>query len=93
MKHLLWQFFKIVIDSLSFVGDTMTVKNCHEFYLWQKITVKFLSSIQKKLRETSEKIERNLMYIDTWINQKPTKSTTIDFGAANNFILEVEASD
>ncbi|KAA0049808.1 uncharacterized protein E5676_scaffold142G00230 [Cucumis melo var. makuwa] len=31
------------------------------------------------------------MYVDTWINQKPTKSTMVDSGATHNFITEVEA--
>lgn len=32
-----------------------------------------------------------LMYVDIWVNQKPTKSTMVDFSVAHNFIMEVEA--
>ncbi|KAA0060640.1 uncharacterized protein E6C27_scaffold22G005260 [Cucumis melo var. makuwa] len=53
--------------------------------------LKFLSSLQKKVRETNTPVERGLMYVDTWINQKPTKSTMVDSGATHNFITEVEA--
>ncbi|KAA0065541.1 Asp_protease_2 domain-containing protein [Cucumis melo var. makuwa] len=35
--------------------------------------------------------ERGLMYVDTWINQKLTKSTMVDSNATHNFIIEVEA--
>ncbi|KAA0051361.1 uncharacterized protein E6C27_scaffold55G00850 [Cucumis melo var. makuwa] len=54
-------------------------------------TLKFLSSLQKKVGETNTPVERGLMYVDTWINQKPTKSTMVDSGATHNFITEVEA--
>ncbi|KAL4018158.1 hypothetical protein IC575_021748 [Cucumis melo] len=53
--------------------------------------LKFLSSLQKKVGEMNTPVERGLMYVDTWINQKPTKSTMVDFGATHNFITEVEA--
>ncbi|KAA0053506.1 uncharacterized protein E6C27_scaffold190G00630 [Cucumis melo var. makuwa] len=53
--------------------------------------LKFLSSLQKKVGETNTLVERGLMYVDTWINQKPTKSTMVDSGATHNFITEVEA--
>ncbi|TYK01597.1 reverse transcriptase [Cucumis melo var. makuwa] len=53
--------------------------------------LKFLSSLQKKVGETNTPVERGLMYVDTWINQKPTKSTMVDSGATHNFITEVEA--
>ncbi|KAA0053381.1 uncharacterized protein E6C27_scaffold428G00410 [Cucumis melo var. makuwa] len=36
-------------------------------------------------------MERGLLYVDTWINQKQTKSTMIDSGATHNFITEAEA--
>ncbi|KAA0041498.1 uncharacterized protein E5676_scaffold205G001550 [Cucumis melo var. makuwa] len=36
-------------------------------------------------------VERGLMYVDTWINQKPTESTMVDSGATHNFITEAEA--
>ncbi|KAA0062302.1 uncharacterized protein E5676_scaffold313G003310 [Cucumis melo var. makuwa] len=53
--------------------------------------LKFLSSLQKKVGETSTPVERGLMYVDTWINQKLTKSTMVDFNATHNFITETEA--
>ncbi|KAA0066681.1 uncharacterized protein E5676_scaffold384G00030 [Cucumis melo var. makuwa] len=53
--------------------------------------LKFLSSLQKKVGETNTPVERGLMYVDTWINQKPTKSTMVDSGATHNFITEAEA--
>ncbi|KAA0064070.1 uncharacterized protein E5676_scaffold111G001630 [Cucumis melo var. makuwa] len=54
--------------------------------------LKFLSSLQKKVGETNTPVERGLMYVDTWINQKPTKSTMVDSGATHNFITEAEAN-
>ncbi|KAA0061385.1 reverse transcriptase [Cucumis melo var. makuwa] len=53
--------------------------------------LKFLSSLQKKVGETNTSVERDLMYIDTWINQKPTKSTMVDSGATHNFRTKAEA--
>ncbi|KAA0063458.1 uncharacterized protein E5676_scaffold110G00320 [Cucumis melo var. makuwa] len=53
--------------------------------------LKFLSSLQKKVGETNTPVERGLMYVDTWINEKPTKSTMVDSGATHNFITEAEA--
>ena len=50
-----------------------------------------MSSLQKKVRETSTQVERGLMYVDTWINQNPTKNTMVDSSATHNFITEVEA--
>ncbi|TYK18748.1 Importin subunit alpha-2 [Cucumis melo var. makuwa] len=50
--------------------------------------LKFLSSLQKKWNTP---VERGLMYVDTWINQKPTKSTMVDSSATYNFITEAEA--
>ncbi|KAA0063135.1 reverse transcriptase [Cucumis melo var. makuwa] len=44
----------------------------------------------KRVGETSTPLERGLMYVDTWINQKPTKSIMVDFGATHNFITEAE---
>ena len=52
--------------------------------------LKFLSSLQKKVWETSAPVERGLMYVDTWINQKLTKSTIVDSGETHNFITEAE---
>ncbi|KAA0054055.1 senescence-specific cysteine protease sag39 [Cucumis melo var. makuwa] len=53
--------------------------------------LKFLSSLQKKVGETNTPVEMGLMYVDTWINQKPTKSTMVDSSATHNFITEVES--
>ncbi|KAA0045082.1 uncharacterized protein E5676_scaffold78209G00350 [Cucumis melo var. makuwa] len=53
--------------------------------------LKFLSSLQKKVGETNTPVERGLMYVNTWINQKSTKSTMVDSGATHNFITEAEA--
>ncbi|KAA0055009.1 uncharacterized protein E6C27_scaffold43052G001620 [Cucumis melo var. makuwa] len=53
--------------------------------------IKYLSSLQKKLGERNVLVERGLLYVDTWINQKQTKSTMIDSGAIHNFIIEAEA--
>ncbi|KAA0045374.1 Endo-1,4-beta-xylanase A [Cucumis melo var. makuwa] len=52
--------------------------------------LKFLSSLKKK-EKTSIPVERGLICVDTWINQKSTKSTMIDSGATHNFITEAEA--
>ncbi|KAA0041962.1 reverse transcriptase [Cucumis melo var. makuwa] len=57
----------------------------------QMEALKFLSSLQKKVGETNTPVERGLMYVDTWINQKPTKSTMVDSGATHNSITEAEA--
>ncbi|TYK28787.1 uncharacterized protein E5676_scaffold403G001520 [Cucumis melo var. makuwa] len=54
-------------------------------------TLKYLSSLQKKSEERNVPTERGLLYVDTWINQKQTKSTMIDSGATHNFITEIEA--
>ncbi|KAA0062567.1 reverse transcriptase [Cucumis melo var. makuwa] len=53
--------------------------------------LKYLSSLQKKSEERNVPTERGLLYVDTWINQKQTKSTMIDSGATHNFITEIEA--
>ncbi|TYK18537.1 uncharacterized protein E5676_scaffold119G00360 [Cucumis melo var. makuwa] len=53
--------------------------------------LKYLSPFQKKVGERSVFVERGLLYVDTWINQKQTKSTMIDSGATHNFITEEEA--
>ncbi|KAA0063712.1 uncharacterized protein E6C27_scaffold329G002350 [Cucumis melo var. makuwa] len=53
--------------------------------------LKFLSSLQKKVGETNTPVERGLMYVHTWISEKPTKSTMVDSGATHNFITEAEA--
>ncbi|KAA0057274.1 uncharacterized protein E6C27_scaffold280G001120 [Cucumis melo var. makuwa] len=52
--------------------------------------IKYLSSLQKKSGERNVK-NRGLLYVDTWINQKQTKSTMVDSGATHNFITEAEA--
>lgn len=53
--------------------------------------LKFLSSLQKKMWETSGQAKNGLMYVDCWVNQKPPKSTMVDSGATHNFIAEAEA--
>ena len=53
--------------------------------------LKFLSSLQKKMGETSGHAKNGLMYVDCWVNQKPPKSTMVDSGATHNFIAEAEA--
>ncbi|KAA0042046.1 Endo-1,4-beta-xylanase A [Cucumis melo var. makuwa] len=53
--------------------------------------IKYLSSFQKKSGERNVPVERGLLYVDTWINQKQTKSSMIDFDATHNFITEAEA--
>ncbi|TYK09503.1 uncharacterized protein E5676_scaffold499G001070 [Cucumis melo var. makuwa] len=53
--------------------------------------IKYLSSLQKKSGERNVPIKRSLLYVDTWINQKQTKSTMVDSGATHNFITEAEA--
>ncbi|KAA0050695.1 uncharacterized protein E5676_scaffold1737G00110 [Cucumis melo var. makuwa] len=53
--------------------------------------IKYLSSLQKKSGERNVLVEMGLLYVDTWINQKQTKSTMIDSGATHNFIIEAEA--
>ncbi|KAA0067303.1 uncharacterized protein E6C27_scaffold179G00050 [Cucumis melo var. makuwa] len=52
---------------------------------------KYLLSLQKKSGERNVPVERGLLYVDTWINQKQTKSTMIDSGATHNFVTEAEA--
>ncbi|TYK07348.1 uncharacterized protein E5676_scaffold202G00640 [Cucumis melo var. makuwa] len=53
--------------------------------------IKYLSSLQKKSRERNVPTKRGLLYVDTWINQKQTKSTMVDSSTTHNFIKEVEA--
>ena len=53
--------------------------------------IKYLWSLQKKSGERNVPTKGGLLYVNTWINQKQTKSTMIDFGATHNFITEVEA--
>ncbi|KAA0047381.1 uncharacterized protein E5676_scaffold363G00350 [Cucumis melo var. makuwa] len=53
--------------------------------------IKYMSSLQKKSGERHVPTKGGLMYIDTWINQKKTKSTMVDSGATHNFITEAEA--
>uniref|UniRef100_A0A9I9EHA8 Uncharacterized protein n=1 Tax=Cucumis melo TaxID=3656 RepID=A0A9I9EHA8_CUCME len=50
-----------------------------------------MSSLQKKLGERHVPTKGGLLYVDTWINQKQTKSTMVDSGATYNFITEAEA--
>ena len=56
----------------------------------QIVALKLLLSLQKKAEETSTLVERGLMYVGTWINKKPSKSTMVDYGATHNFITEAE---
>lgn len=53
--------------------------------------LKFLLSLQKKIRKTSGTMERGLMYVNTWINQTLTKNTMVDSDATHNFVTEAEA--
>ncbi|KAA0037517.1 uncharacterized protein E5676_scaffold808G001050 [Cucumis melo var. makuwa] len=53
--------------------------------------IKYMSSLQKKSGERHIPTKGGLMYVDTWINQKQTKSTMVDSGVTHNFITEVEA--
>ncbi|KAA0057412.1 uncharacterized protein E6C27_scaffold280G002880 [Cucumis melo var. makuwa] len=53
--------------------------------------IKYMSSLQKKSGESHVPSKGGLLYVDTWINQKQTKSTMIDSGATHNFITEAEA--
>ncbi|TYK02874.1 uncharacterized protein E5676_scaffold968G00030 [Cucumis melo var. makuwa] len=53
--------------------------------------IKYMSSLQEKSGERNVPVEKGLLYVDTWINQKQTKSTMIDSGATHNFITEAEA--
>ncbi|KAA0061806.1 uncharacterized protein E6C27_scaffold89G00260 [Cucumis melo var. makuwa] len=53
--------------------------------------IKYMSSLKKKAGERNVPVERGLLYVDTWINQKQTNSTMIDSGATHNFIIELEA--
>ncbi|TYJ97410.1 uncharacterized protein E5676_scaffold194G002310 [Cucumis melo var. makuwa] len=46
---------------------------------------------RRRWGQTNTPAERGLMYVDTWINQKPTKSTMVDSVATHNFITEAEA--
>ncbi|KAA0060753.1 uncharacterized protein E5676_scaffold451G00450 [Cucumis melo var. makuwa] len=49
------------------------------------------SDNQLKKGGGDEHTSGTLMYVDTWINQKPTKSTMVDSDATHNFITEAEA--
>ncbi|KAA0063481.1 uncharacterized protein E5676_scaffold668G00010 [Cucumis melo var. makuwa] len=53
--------------------------------------IKYLSSLQKKSGERNVPTKGGLLYVNSWINQKQTKSTMIDSGAIHNFITEAEA--
>ncbi|KAA0046982.1 uncharacterized protein E6C27_scaffold230G001680 [Cucumis melo var. makuwa] len=53
--------------------------------------IKYMSSLQKKSGERHVPTKGGLMYVDTWINQRQTKSTMVDSGATHNFITEAEA--
>ncbi|KAA0034110.1 uncharacterized protein E6C27_scaffold65G001000 [Cucumis melo var. makuwa] len=53
--------------------------------------IKYMSSLQKKSGERHVPTKGGLMYVDTWINQRETKSTMVDSGATHNFITEAEA--
>ncbi|TYK11972.1 uncharacterized protein E5676_scaffold177G001560 [Cucumis melo var. makuwa] len=53
--------------------------------------IKYMSSLQKKSEESHVPSKGGLLYVDTWINQKQTKSTMVDSGATHNFITEAEA--
>ncbi|KAA0051473.1 gag-asp_proteas domain-containing protein [Cucumis melo var. makuwa] len=53
--------------------------------------IKYMSSLQKKSGERHVPTKWGLLYVDTWINQKQTKSTMVDSGATHNFITEPEA--
>ncbi|KAA0066691.1 senescence-specific cysteine protease sag39 [Cucumis melo var. makuwa] len=53
--------------------------------------IKYMSSLQKKSGERHIPTKRGLLYVDTWINQKQTKSTMVDSGTTHNFITEAEA--
>ncbi|KAA0035567.1 reverse transcriptase [Cucumis melo var. makuwa] len=49
--------------------------------------LKYMSSLQKKVGERSLPVERGLLYVDTWINQK---QIMVDSSATHNFITEAE---
>ncbi|KAA0047605.1 Endo-1,4-beta-xylanase A [Cucumis melo var. makuwa] len=53
--------------------------------------IKYMSSLQKKSGERHTPTKGGLLFVDTWINQKQTKSTMVDSGATHNFITEAEA--
>ncbi|KAA0046992.1 uncharacterized protein E5676_scaffold68G001120 [Cucumis melo var. makuwa] len=53
--------------------------------------IKYMSALQKKSGERHVPTKGGLLYVDTWINQKQTKSTMVDSGATHNFITEAEA--
>ena len=42
--------------------------------------IKYMSSLQKKSGESHVPSKGGLLYVDTWINQKQTKSTMVDSG-------------
>ena len=53
--------------------------------------IKLLLSLQKKAGETSGRAKGDLIYVDTWINRKRTRSTMVDFNATHNFITVTKA--
>ncbi|KAA0026252.1 protein DDI1-like protein [Cucumis melo var. makuwa] len=53
--------------------------------------IKYMSSLQKKSGERHVPTKGGLLYVDTWINQKQTKSTMVDSGVTHIFITEAKA--
>ena len=50
--------------------------------------LKFLSTIQKKASHQKDAFEKGLMFVNTVINSKTTKSTMVDSSITHNFISE-----
>ncbi|KAA0025483.1 uncharacterized protein E5676_scaffold1112G00490 [Cucumis melo var. makuwa] len=53
--------------------------------------IKYMSSLHKKSGERHVPTKGGLLYVDTWIIQKQSKSTMVDSGTTHNFITEAEA--
>ncbi|KAA0035435.1 uncharacterized protein E5676_scaffold862G00070 [Cucumis melo var. makuwa] len=69
-------------------GEVNQIEGCEKPRIG---AIKYLSSLQKKSGERNVPTKRGLLYVDTWINKKQTKSTMIDSSATHNFITEAEA--
>ena len=67
------------------VGQVEEVKNIRVG------AIRFVSSLHMKVRETSRLMKWSLIYVDSWMNRKHAKSTMVDSGATQNFIMVAEA--
>ena len=74
----------------SWVNQKKKLVKCDEVENPRVGVMRFLSSLQKKVGETSRHAKRGLIYVDIWVNQKHAKSTMIDSGTTHNFMTVAE---